>query len=346
MAYGFDNSNDPDGFFGNQDGSVPGSFAFGSGDDGDWGSRSGSFAFGSGGDEDDWASPSFGNKGSAGDFQPYGMTFGTRPNRNSPSYPKKQPEPGREGILLIAESKTFMVNAITKSLEDEFYAVTFSRPAPMYIDSLPDRPKLILMYVDGTSQATTATLTYLNEICQEDGDPVSIYLVGTEKEIADASSYLPQEHIRGTFSRPLNVKLLVEKLRMNQALAVDNTSRRKILVVDDDPVMLRTIKTWLSNTYQVFMASSGANAIALLARNHVDLVLLDYEMPVISGAKVFEMMRSEPQTRDIPVMFLTARDDRETVMKVSALRPERYILKGTPPDEVIRIIDEFFTRQN
>lgn len=364
MAYGSDNSDFPDDdffgssadgsfapgsfAFGDSNPSAPGSFAFGNDDS----SAPGSFAFGNSDPTDPDSFFGGGNSSAPGSFAfgggnddpAYGTTFGTRPNRNSSAYQPKQPEPGREGILLIAESKTFMVNAITKSLEDEFFEVTFSRPTPMYLDSMPDRPNLIIMYVDAATKATISTLQYLKDICQKNGSPVSIYLVGDEHEIEEAYKYLPREYTKGNFSRPLNVKLLVEKLRMNQALSVDNTSRKSILIVDDDPVMLRTIKTWLSDKYHVFMANSGANAIALLARNRVDLALLDYEMPVISGAKVFEMMRSEPSTKNIPVMFLTARDDREAVMKVSALRPERYILKGTPPDEVIGIVDDFFAK--
>ena len=71
------------------------------------------------------------------------------------------------------------------------------------------------------------------------------------------------------------------------------------------------------------------NAISLLTQHHVDLILLDYEMPVVSGLQVLEMLRSEPATANIPVIFLTAKDDRETVMKVVAAHPEKYLLKTT-----------------
>lgn len=343
---------------------APGSFAFGpssfdsdnsfssSGSDfGDYGSPSGGGFLSFGEERMTDSDGIYGNGFSGGDsedddafnFGDFGSSYMSRPNKNDVRF--KQPESARDQILLIAESQTFMVNAITKSLENEFYDVIFSRPVPKVIAALPNRPNFIIIYVDNATRHTIETLSYLRELYQENESDISIYLVGNGREIEDAYAYLPREYTKGNFSRPLNVKLLVEKLRMNQALSEDDTMRKSILVVDDDPVMLRTIKEWLAGTYHVYMANSGANAIALLARNHVDLVLLDYEMPVISGAKVFEMMRSEPQTKDIPVMFLTARDDREAVLKVSALRPERYILKGTAPDEVIRIIDDFFQNQ-
>ncbi len=93
------------------------------------------------------------------------------------------------------------------------------------------------------------------------------------------------------------------------------------------------------------MVTSGMNAIQFLAKNEVDLVLLDYEMPVTSGPQVLEMMKSEPQTASIPVMFLTAKGDKESVMSVLALKPEKYLLKTLKQDELIANIDEFFAKQ-
>ena len=66
-------------------------------------------------------------------------------------------------------------------------------------------------------------------------------------------------------------------------------------------------------------------------------------MPVISGAKVLEMIRSEVSTQDIPVMFLTAKNDKESVMQVLALKPEKYLLKTMPPEEWMQNIDDFFS---
>jgi CheY-like chemotaxis protein len=74
----------------------------------------------------------------------------------------------------------------------------------------------------------------------------------------------------------------------------------------------------------------------------VDLILLDYEMPVISGPQVFQMLREDPDTKDIPVMFLTVKSDKESVMKVLSLKPTNYLLKTRPPKELVATIDEFF----
>ena len=90
------------------------------------------------------------------------------------------------------------------------------------------------------------------------------------------------------------------------------------------------------------MANSGLQAIKWLGRNKVDLILLDHEMPVTSGPQVLEMLRSDEETRDIPVMFLTGKGDKDSVMAVVALRPEGYFLKNIKKDELLEKLQEFF----
>ena len=123
---------------------------------------------------------------------------------------------------------------------------------------------------------------------------------------------------------------------------VDENLKKKILIIDDDGAMLRMMKTWFSVKYRVYMASSGKIALSFLAQNQVDLVLLDYEMPVMSGPDVLKDIRNTSKLKDIPVIFLTAKDDKESVMKVVGLKPEKYLLKSMPKEKLIGAIDDFF----
>ena len=76
-----------------------------------------------------------------------------------------------------------------------------------------------------------------------------------------------------------------------------------------------------------------------IADNKPDLILLDYEMPVTSGPQVLEMIRSETKVDSIPVIFLTGKGDRESVMKVLALKPDGYLLKSAAPGELVEAIN-------
>ena len=118
--------------------------------------------------------------------------------------------------------------------------------------------------------------------------------------------------------------------------------RKSILVVDDDPNYLGLVRDWLKGSYKVSMANSGLQAIKWLGKNKVDLILLDHEMPVTSGPQVLEMLRSDLETKDIPVMFLTGKSDKESVMKVVALRPEGYFLKTISREELLKQLKDFF----
>ncbi|SFB84008.1 response regulator [Butyrivibrio sp. YAB3001] len=63
---------------------------------------------------------------------------------------------------------------------------------------------------------------------------------------------------------------------------------------------MQTIREWLKDSYQVAMVDSGMKAIKWLANNKVDLVLLDYEIPIINGPQIFEMLRNDTDTDNVP----------------------------------------------
>jgi diguanylate cyclase (GGDEF)-like protein len=86
-------------------------------------------------------------------------------------------------------------------------------------------------------------------------------------------------------------------------------SRPRLLVVDDQPANIQVLYQILSSDYQVFMATSGAQALALCAARQPDLVLLDLIMPDIDGYQVCQKLKEDAATRDIPVIFITAQTD-------------------------------------
>ena len=108
--------------------------------------------------------------------------------------------------------------------------------------------------------------------------------------------------------------------------------------------MLRNLKSWLGSKYVVVPANSGIMAIKYISRKIPDLVLLDYEMPIVDGKQVLEMIRTETEFADIPVIFLTSKGDKETVMGTMALHPQGYMLKSLSPSDIVKNVDDFFER--
>ena len=246
-------------------------------------------------------------------------------------------------VLVISDTQSFMVNAIIDNLQRAEYDVKFVLPNVNDISRIEDRPDIFLMYLGEYAEKISEVLVYLKDICLE--DEKKLFLIGNDSEFKTVFETIPENVVSGTFDRPLNVKLLVEHLDMVVAKAAADSGKKHILVVDDDALMLRTIKTWLSEKYQVAMVNSGMNAITYLAKNKPDLILLDYEMPVLNGKQVLEMIRSEKDFETIPIIFLTSCNDRAIVMDIAKLRPEGYLLKTMDPERIISEVDSFFAKR-
>jgi diguanylate cyclase (GGDEF)-like protein len=85
--------------------------------------------------------------------------------------------------------------------------------------------------------------------------------------------------------------------------------RPRLLIVDDQSVNIQALHQSFAADHQVFMATSGAQALALCARELPDLVLLDVVMPDMDGYEVCRRLKADAATRDIPVIFVTASSD-------------------------------------
>ena len=112
--------------------------------------------------------------------------------------------------------------------------------------------------------------------------------------------------------------------------------RKKILVVDDDPIMLRNVKAILDRDYEVMLAVSGTKALASIAKKRPDLIFLDYEMPVCNGKQTLEMIRADEDIKDIPVVFLTGVSDATHIKAVLALKPSGYMLKPVNKEDLLK----------
>lgn len=123
-------------------------------------------------------------------------------------------------------------------------------------------------------------------------------------------------------------------------------TKPKILLVDDSMVIRKQICELLEDNYAVTPASSSLDAIRSITLNKPDLILLDYEMPVCDGRQMLEMLRTDHEFADIPVIFLTGRSDPESVKKVMSLKPAGYLLKHLDAAEIRKNIDAFFEKKS
>ncbi|GMU43134.1 MAG: diguanylate cyclase [Xanthomonadales bacterium] len=113
-----------------------------------------------------------------------------------------------------------------------------------------------------------------------------------------------------------------------------SSERPRILVVDDQPANIQTLYQVLKGDYDVAMATDGSQAIALCQRRPPDLVLLDVVMPGIDGFEVCKRLKADSATRDVPVIFVTARDSTEDETQGLEVGAVDFITKPVNPPVV------------
>lgn len=103
--------------------------------------------------------------------------------------------------------------------------------------------------------------------------------------------------------------------------------KKQILVVDDDRNVLKMLKTALEQKYEVTSTLNGLIVEKILATKKIDLIVLDYEMPIMTGAEVFRKIKANKDYAKIPVCFLTGVTERKKVEEIMMLRPDSYLVK-------------------
>ena len=110
--------------------------------------------------------------------------------------------------------------------------------------------------------------------------------------------------------------------------------RWRILVVDDEPNNLQLMMQVLNDHYQLAFAANGSKALEIAQKLETDLILLDIMMPDMDGYEVCRKLKAEERTRNIPIIFVTARDDIEDETKGLELGAIDYIAKPISPSIV------------
>lgn len=248
------------------------------------------------------------------------------------------------GLMIIGEKESFFIRVLVKKLREAGINAFYS---PADVDSINSRWKeaeLIAYYMEAGEKIPGVVVRFLIDKMVDDGR--ELLLVGDPMDTKKITDTFPRHIIYKIFTRPLDNDAFVATSKEVLGKIALGEFKKSILIVDDDPSYVGLVRDWLKETYKVSMAASGMQAIKWLGKNTVDLILLDYEMPVTSGPQVLEMLRSEHDTKSIPVIFLTGRGDKESVMEVVALKPEGYLLKTITREKLLKEIHLFFSKRS
>jgi len=248
-------------------------------------------------------------------------------------------------VLLIGELSE-IVRSLNECLADDFQV----QICPEQLENVQSmvkiiRPELIIICQIGLEEIDNAIFAWIHEKCSR----TPVLGITTSDGWKQCREFYKSEQFDVLF-RPVAKRELLEKchqmlnpdsLRGTEREAAESLKRKKkIMIVDDSALLLRSMKKMLEKQYDICLAKSGEQALKMIPKENPDLILLDYEMEGMDGRDTFEAMREDEDMRFIPVVFLTSVANRQSIYSVLKSKPNGYILK--PPDEerIREIIEE------
>lgn len=250
-------------------------------------------------------------------------------------------------ILLIGKLNNIMKE--TNKFLSQFFHVQLCSENANILEGMIKivNPDLVLISLIGAYNIDTSIFFILSDKYKE----IPVLTIGTKEESSNFFKYYENSQFENLI-RPVENTVILDaickKLELKkeelekEAKEKSNEEKKKkrILVVDDNGTTLRTMKAILEEFYDVTLAISGAQAMTSIGKKRPDLILLDYEMPVCDGKMTLEMIRADDDMKDIPVIFLTAINDRANIEAVLKLKPSGYFLKPPVKDRLLAEIDK------
>ncbi|MBO4889586.1 MAG: response regulator [Lachnospiraceae bacterium] len=248
-------------------------------------------------------------------------------------------------IIIMMFQQSVVIKGIERKLEEMRYRVT-----TLYEDledeaqRLGGRVTLMMFYLPADiieDKAKLKAFQNVIEIIKERRQKT--VLIGEDKYRFDLLREIPEVKTYPWMGRPVDMDVLEETVikEINRQEVSDKKGR--ILIVDDDPSYAKIVREWTKDRYKVDIVTAGMQAISFLLKvpkdQKVDLILLDYEMPVVDGPQVLQMLKQDSVTADIPVVFLTGNSTREAVARVMELKPDGYLLKTTGKADLLEYIN-------
>lgn len=250
----------------------------------------------------------------------------------------------KKHVCFILLKQSIVVRGMEKKLEDYGY------PTDSIIDDYdrmkqpPEYIGLFVLYLPEDIMEDAVKQRTLSAICgniRESG--MNAITVGEEKCRTELESKYPELKNHRWMSRPIDSdkfcvtidEIMQSAVSGGSGVNGEKAEKKRILIVDDDPSYAGMVRSWIKDSYKTDIVTSGMNAITYLLKNRVDIILLDYEMPVVDGPQVLQMLRQEEATKDIPVVFLTGVSTKEGVSRVMELKPDGYILKSTTREDLL-----------
>ena len=227
------------------------------------------------------------------------------------------------------EKNTFNRMDETNKFLSQYFHVQFCSENAGVLEGMMKivNPDLVMISLIGAYDIDTSVFFLLSDQYGQ----IPVITIGTKEESSKFFKYYEGAQFENLI-RPVENTVIMEavcrRLKLNEKYVKRETGKED------------SGKKRLQDVYEVDLAISGAQAMTSIGKNRPDLILLDYEMPICDGKMTLEMIRADEDMKDIPVIFLTAINDRANIEAVLKLKPAGYFLKPPVKDRLVSEINK------
>ncbi len=233
-------------------------------------------------------------------------------------------------VMFVSTKTTIITDGIMAKLKGLERVPYYVKSADEIKADTNEQTGVIVYYMNDDTKPYWSIHEALDSYCTRFGRKV--ICIATKEQYEELTKSLSAEHIANFFERPLEMERFLR-------CVMDETKgkkKKRVMIVDDDVRQRQLVRECLKEKYDVSMANGGTQAIAMLTTQECDLVLLDYEMPIVPGPQVMEMIQSLPQGKDLPIVFLTGKNDEASIRRVMELHPAGYLLKSVSAADLLK----------
>ena len=234
---------------------------------------------------------------------------------------------------LIIDSDQTLVEDLTHKASVQGIQTRIATTLPEARQAIAQQLPSAVMIDPRCDQTLAAGLAFLRSLTLQHPD-LPIIVATAQDTLSDRLKILRSSGSSTFLHKPTSADHILEHVQQSlMSLATDSI---KILALDDDPQILQCLQTALAPCgFQLTLVSDPIQFWQTIEQSAPDLLILDIEMPELSGIELCQIIRSDPRLSQIPILFLSAHTDTETVTQVFGAGADDYISKPIVASELV-----------
>jgi DNA-binding response OmpR family regulator len=239
--------------------------------------------------------------------------------------------------LLIVDDDLELISALSTEAVAWGMQAEASRTIAQARDAIAHNPPDVILLDLGFSGATDSGLTLLTELSAAQS-PIPVLVLTGAEQLGDRIE-VARLGARVFLQKSLSAAQVMQEV--SKVLAQSSTPEAKIMIVDDDPQLLDFLRDLLEPWgFRLTLLDNPNQFWTTLEQANPDLLILDVEMPGFNGIELCQVVRNAPDWSDLPILFLSAHTDADTIYQVFTAGADDFVNKPiVEPELVARILN-------